>query len=135
MVDLKTNGTVVKGDGESDVTMKMNDADFVDLFQGKLNSTAAFMQGKLQIEGNMMKAMQLEKLMGAMQNASAESKKKAAPAATPAAPVSKIAGVFKNVESAITDKIVSETKAVFKFVISGKNVVTEYFRLALMLLR
>jgi len=67
LVDLKSNGTVVKGDGESDVTMKMNDADFVDLFQGKLNSTAAFMQGKLQIEGNMMKAMQLEKLMGAMQ--------------------------------------------------------------------
>lgn len=69
LVDLKTNGTVAKGDGESDVTMKMNDADFVDLFQGKLNSTAAFMQGKLQIEGNMMKAMQLEKLMGAMQKA------------------------------------------------------------------
>jgi len=122
LVDLKSNGTVVKGDGESDVTMKMNDADFVDLFQGKLNSTAAFMQGKLQIEGNMMKAMQLEKLMGAMQKAAKESKKAPAASApvTPEGPSSKISKVFKNVESAITDKIVSETNAVFKFVIGGE---------------
>ena len=66
ILDLKTKGTVTKGDGDSDVTMSMSDGDFIDLFQGKLNSTSAFMQGKLKIEGNMMLAMKLEGLMGAM---------------------------------------------------------------------
>lgn len=43
-----------KGDG--DVTIKMADADFVDLVEGKLDGMSAFMQGKLQIEGDMMAA-------------------------------------------------------------------------------
>ena len=34
-------------------------------------------------------------------------------------PSSKVANIFKGVESAITDKIVSETQAVFKFVVGG----------------
>jgi NAD(P)-dependent dehydrogenase (short-subunit alcohol dehydrogenase family)/putative sterol carrier protein len=69
VLDLKSKGTVTKGDGDSDVTMTLSDADFVDLFQGKLNSTSAFMQGKLKIDGNMMLAMKLESLMGAMNKA------------------------------------------------------------------
>jgi putative sterol carrier protein len=37
------------------------------MFSGKLKPTTAFMTGKLKIEGNMGKAMSLEKLMGKMQ--------------------------------------------------------------------
>jgi putative sterol carrier protein len=33
------------------------------MFTGKLKPTAAFMQGKLKIKGDMMKAMKLESLM------------------------------------------------------------------------
>jgi len=64
ILDLKNgSGSVTKGDGDSDVTMTMSDNDFVQMFKGKLNATAAFMQGKLKIDGNMMMAMKLEKLM------------------------------------------------------------------------
>lgn len=38
---------------------------------------------------------------------------------SPDTPSSKVANIFKGVESAITDKIVSETNAVFKFVVGG----------------
>uniref|UniRef100_H2YZ76 Hydroxysteroid dehydrogenase-like protein 2 n=1 Tax=Ciona savignyi TaxID=51511 RepID=H2YZ76_CIOSA len=70
ILDLKNGGgKVTKGDGDSDVTMKLAAADFVSMFQGKLNSTAAFMQGKLKIDGNMMLAMKLEQLMKTMQKA------------------------------------------------------------------
>jgi len=66
-VDLKNgSGNVVNGkDAEldSDVVMSLSKDDFIDMFDGKLNSTAAFMQGKLKIDGNMMLAMKLEKLM------------------------------------------------------------------------
>jgi len=67
-VDLKNGtGDVIKG-GEHphDVTMTMKNGDFVSMFEGKLNSTSAFMQGKLKIDGNMMMAMKLEKLMNQM---------------------------------------------------------------------
>ena len=40
------------------------------MFAGKLKPTTAFMTGKLKIEGNMGKAMALEKLMGKMQKRS-----------------------------------------------------------------
>ncbi|XP_002120177.2 hydroxysteroid dehydrogenase-like protein 2 [Ciona intestinalis] len=70
VLDLKNGeGKVTKGDGDSDVVMKMASSDFVSMFQGKLNSTAAFMQGKLKIDGNMMLAMKLEQLMNKMQKA------------------------------------------------------------------
>jgi len=67
-VDLKNgNGGVSKSfSDDHDVTMTLKSEDFVDLFTGKLNSTAAFMQGKLKIDGNMMMAMKLEKLMNQM---------------------------------------------------------------------
>lgn len=73
-VDLKNaSGDVINGaersDVEADVTMTMKQEDFIDMFEGKLNSTAAFMQGKLKIDGNMMLAMKLEKLMNQMNKA------------------------------------------------------------------
>nr|XP_002120177.1 hydroxysteroid dehydrogenase-like protein 2 [Ciona intestinalis] len=70
VLDLKNGeGKVTKGDGDSDVVMKMASSDFVSMFQGKLNSTAAFMQGKLKIDGNMILPMKLEHLMTKMQKA------------------------------------------------------------------
>ena len=37
------------------------------IFSGKLKPTTAFMTGKMKIQGDMGKAMKLEKLMGKMQ--------------------------------------------------------------------
>lgn len=67
-MDLKNgSGSVANQDGEADCDMTMSAEDFVSMFQGKLNSTSAFMSGKLKIGGNMMMAMKLEQLMQDMQ--------------------------------------------------------------------
>jgi len=69
-LDLK-NGSGACGQGASpvpaDANFKMTSVNFGKMFAGKLKPTAAFMTGKLKIEGNMGKAMKLEKLMGKMQ--------------------------------------------------------------------
>jgi len=69
-VDLK-NGSGSCGVGspssKPDVTFALNDDVFHQLFQGTLKPTMAFMSGKMKLEGNMGKAMALEKLMGKMQ--------------------------------------------------------------------
>jgi len=69
-LDLK-NGAGACGKGEAgdkvDCTMTMSAANFTKMFSGKMSPTSAFMTGKLKIEGNMGKAMKLEKLMGKMQ--------------------------------------------------------------------
>ena len=41
----------------------MNSADFIKMFSGKLSSPTAYMTGKLKIEGDMMLAMKLEKII------------------------------------------------------------------------
>lgn len=69
-VDLK-NGSGACGTGaapsEPDVTFVMKDNNFQKMFAGKLKPTTAFMTGKMKIQGDMGKAMKLEKLMGKMQ--------------------------------------------------------------------
>ncbi|KAK3754641.1 hypothetical protein QZH41_014925, partial [Actinostola sp. cb2023] len=55
-------------DGQAQCTMLMDCEDFVKMFRGQLNPTQAFMSGKLQIKGDMMIAMKLEKLMGKMKS-------------------------------------------------------------------
>lgn len=68
-MDLK-NAPGSSGSGEpsaaTDVTFTMQDSDFHKLFEGKLNPTSAFMSGKLKMEGNLGKAMALEKVMKKM---------------------------------------------------------------------
>ena len=67
LLNLKTgSGSVeqVSGDTPADVIMTMDAKNMVDMFQGKLNATTAFMTGKLRISGNMGLAMKLDKLMG-----------------------------------------------------------------------
>lgn len=58
-----TANTVSNEDAAADTTLKLKLADFVDMAEGRLDPTAAFMQGKLRIEGDMGVAMQLQSVM------------------------------------------------------------------------
>ncbi len=64
--DLGDTGTIFlqgsdvsNDDGEADCTIKMSAEDLADLLSGELNPTAAFMGGKMQVEGDMNVAMKL----------------------------------------------------------------------------
>lgn len=48
---------------EANATLTMNSANFVKIFNGSLSSTTAFMTGRLKIDGDMMVAMKLEKII------------------------------------------------------------------------
>ncbi|MHA6262424.1 SCP2 sterol-binding domain-containing protein [Arenibacterium sp. CAU 1754] len=55
---LDGNGARV-GDEDADVTLNADADTFQSIFEGDLNPTSAFMSGKLSIDGDMGKAMQL----------------------------------------------------------------------------
>lgn len=48
---------------EADCSLRMDEANFKKLLLGKLNSTMAFMTGKLKVKGNIQQALALEKLL------------------------------------------------------------------------
>lgn len=62
ILDLKDAGSVEKTDKvpKSDVQLLLKDADFVKLANGKANGQKLFMNGKLKVKGNMMKATAIE---------------------------------------------------------------------------
>ncbi len=55
--------SVSASDGPADCTIKMSKSDLEDMIAGDLNPTAAFMQGKIKVEGDMSVAMQLSSLL------------------------------------------------------------------------
>ena len=51
---------------ESDVQFAMKDKVFIQMYKAEINSTSAFMTGKIRIKGDMKKALALEKMMKKM---------------------------------------------------------------------
>ncbi|KAI0787961.1 sterol-binding-like protein [Fomes fomentarius] len=72
-IDLKTTGTVYKGEPKSkaNVTIILSDDTFQQLAEGKLDGQKAFMSGKLKTKGNMMFATKLD---GVLKSAKAKAK-------------------------------------------------------------
>ena len=68
LLDLKNEGTVKTIDSipKSDVQLILKDADFVKLANGKANGQKLFMNGKLKVKGNMMKATAIESVFKAV---------------------------------------------------------------------
>lgn len=65
-VDLSKNGDYIsEGATEgAQCIIKMAEGDFIDMVEGRLPPTQAFMMGKLKIEGNMGLAMKLSSVIG-----------------------------------------------------------------------
>ena len=61
-------GQVSTEDAAADTTIKVKLEDFVAMAQGQLDPTAAFMQGKLRVEGDMGVAMQLQGVMAKLRS-------------------------------------------------------------------
>ena len=65
VVDLKNgDGSVYEGESDAaDCTISISDDNFVDLANGNLNPTTAFMSGKIKVKGNPMLATKLQQIM------------------------------------------------------------------------
>lgn len=64
---LAVSGSVGSGSfprGDADCIMILDSGDFVRMFQGQLNPMQALMLEKLEVRGNKVLALKLEKLMG-----------------------------------------------------------------------
>ncbi len=64
-MDLKSSGFVgtCESDTEADVTLSSGSKVMEDMFSGKVSATSAFMKGELEIKGDIVKAMALEKIL------------------------------------------------------------------------
>jgi putative sterol carrier protein len=64
-IDDKVSPAIVDNENaDTDCTVKVSMADFMDIASGKQNAQMAFMMGKLKIEGDMSVAMQLGSILG-----------------------------------------------------------------------
>lgn len=65
LVDLTSSpGEVRALDGEAACRIEISDTDFLDVVNGKLDATMAFMGGKLKVSGDMALAMKLTHILG-----------------------------------------------------------------------
>jgi len=132
-LDLK-NGAGSCGQGESpaavDASFKMSSANFGKMFAGKLKPTAAFMTGRLKIEGNMGKAMKLEKLMGQMQKRgyhtvarpiSAPWPTSARAFSSPPSEYTEVTEVLDRIRGVTSPKIAKKVDAIFVFNVEGEG--------------
>lgn len=56
--------TITTDDQDTDCTIKLSLSDLEDLLSGELSPTAAFMTGKIKVEGDMSVAMALSQMIG-----------------------------------------------------------------------
>ncbi|MDH3666959.1 MAG: SCP2 sterol-binding domain-containing protein [Paracoccaceae bacterium] len=61
---LVQNGEVAAGDGDAEVTISASLDTFREIFDGELSPTAAYMSGRMAIEGDMGVAMKLSQVLG-----------------------------------------------------------------------
>jgi putative sterol carrier protein/NAD(P)-dependent dehydrogenase (short-subunit alcohol dehydrogenase family) len=128
-IDLKNGmGSVGSGNpttGEADVTFTLNDADFVQMFQGKLKPTNAFMTGKLKLSGDMSKAMALEKMMKKMNTRGFHTSARMSGDAGGG----DVTKMFKDVEGVLSEDLVKKVNAVYAFDIKGTEAGTWFIDL------
>jgi putative sterol carrier protein len=62
-IDGNNGNKVSNDDADADCTIIISITDFLDLVKGNLNPMAAFMGGKLRVEGDISAAMQLQSLL------------------------------------------------------------------------
>jgi putative sterol carrier protein len=61
---MVAGGEVRMEDGEADVTISASLDAFRDIFDGELSPTAAYMTGRMRIDGDMGMAMKLSQILG-----------------------------------------------------------------------
>jgi len=131
-LDLK-NGSGACGQGASpvsvDASFKMSAANFGKMFAGQLKPTAAFMTGRLKIEGNMGKAMKLEKLMGKLQTREYHTvASRHTHTTTPTARsysdspnYTEVGPVFDRIRSVTSPSVIKKVNAIFVFEVEGEG--------------
>ena len=118
---MKTgSGAVGKGtSAEADVTFSLSDADFLDVFEGRVSATSAFMSGKMKLKGDMGKALALDGLMKKMHKRSYHT---STPVRGDGGPTyANVPEVFDRIKTVASADIVKQVEATYCFDIEGED--------------